>query len=123
MDPNATLEEIRRLVRRGRFQDLSPIGSHRLVELVEGLDRWLAGGGFLPRSWEEGIVRPATRPSLNQPWWQVRPSELAWRYGCDVDRLQGDINPEDLADWQFDLVMAALVVCEERTARMRIPEQ
>ncbi len=26
--------------------------------------------------------------STNQPWWQVRPSELAWRYGCDANKLR-----------------------------------
>lgn len=61
--------------------------------------------------------------SIGQPWWQVRPDELAWRCGCDADRLRDDINPEDLSDWQFDLVSAALAICEERTARMTIPEE
>jgi hypothetical protein len=61
--------------------------------------------------------------STQQPWWQVRPSELAWRYGCDADRLRDDINPEDLSEWQFDLVMAAIAFAEERMARMRIPEE
>ena len=61
--------------------------------------------------------------STNQPWWQVRPSELAWRYGCDADRLRDDINPEDLSEWQFDLVMAAIAFAEEHMARMRTPEE
>jgi hypothetical protein len=61
--------------------------------------------------------------STNQPWWRVRPSELAWRYGCDADRLRSDINPDDLSEWQFDLVMAAIAFAEEQIARMRIPEE
>jgi len=61
--------------------------------------------------------------STDQPWWQVRPSDLAWRYACDANRLRDDINPEDLSEWQFDLVMAAIAFAEERTARMRIPEE
>lgn len=124
MDPNAALGEIRTILRRGRFEDLSPTEAHRLVELVEGLDGWLATGGFLPQRWEERhIVNLPVLPGPKQPWWQVRPSELARRYGCDADRLRDDINPEDLSEWQFDLVMAAIGFADERMARMRIPEE
>lgn len=121
VDPNVALTEVRRLLARGRFEDLTPTDSHRLVDLVEGLDGWLAAGGFLPERWRERRVPPGTT-GTDQSWWQVRPNELAWRYGCDADRLRDDINPEDLSEWQFDLVMAALAVCRERTARMRIPK-
>lgn len=61
--------------------------------------------------------------NTQQPWWQVRPSELAWRYGCDAEKLRDDINPEDLSGWRFDLVMVAIAFAGERTARMRIPEE
>lgn len=61
--------------------------------------------------------------STERPWWQVRPDELAWRYGCDADRLRDAINPDDLSDWQFDLVMEALAICADRTATMTIPEE
>jgi hypothetical protein len=107
LDPNATLEEIRSLIRRGRFQDLAPTDSHHLVELIEALDTWLAGGGFLPARWLS--------------WWWVRPSELAARYGFDADKLRDNVNPEDLNDRQFDLVMAALRLCDERTGQMTVP--
>jgi hypothetical protein len=64
-----------------------------------------------------GIVR------THQPWWQVRPGELARRYGCDSDRLHDAVDPDDLSDWQFDLVMAALTVCEETMASIKTPEE
>lgn len=56
------------------------------------------------------------------PWWQVRPSELAGRYGFDADRLRDAIDPEDLSDWQFDLVTVAISICEARMGRMTTPE-
>lgn len=57
MDPNACLEEIRRLATQQRDADvaennLSPSSVYRLAELVLALDEWLARGGFLPRTWE-----------------------------------------------------------------------
>lgn len=49
MDPDKALEEIRELVewhgKLGAFQ------VERLVELVAGLDGWLATGGFKPKAW------------------------------------------------------------------------
>lgn len=50
MDPDATLREMRELV--GTFnEDPECFDPHRLVELVEALDEWLVGGGFLPSAW------------------------------------------------------------------------
>ena len=52
MDPNATLQEIRDIL-SDHFQggcELSDL--HRLAELMEALDGWLAGGGFLPTQWD-----------------------------------------------------------------------
>ncbi|TMC07896.1 MAG: hypothetical protein E6J41_15275 [Chloroflexi bacterium] len=94
MDPNAALVEIRRLLARGRFEDLAPTDSHRLVELVEGLDGWIAGGGFLPALWLTGRSGPAN-VEQDQRWWWVTPVELAIRYGGDTDRLLDTLNPED----------------------------
>ncbi len=51
MDPNACLEEIRTLAGRladGRGDEHDAM---RLAELVDGLDGWLARGGFLPTAW------------------------------------------------------------------------
>lgn len=59
----------------------------------------------------------------HEQWWWVRPSELAARYGFDADQLRDDINPEDLNDRQFDLVMAAIRLCDERMSGTRIPEE
>lgn len=55
MDPNANLEELRRLVRRKLYDNnLTPDEDVRLAELVEALDQWIAGGGFLPTAWAKG---------------------------------------------------------------------
>jgi hypothetical protein len=43
MDPNATLEEIRRLNAEGN--------SDEAMFLFVGLDGWITGGGFLPADW------------------------------------------------------------------------
>jgi hypothetical protein len=110
IDPDATFQEIQTLARR-------------LAELARNLDAWIAAGGTAPSSGEETtIIDAQVRTTTKQPWWQVRSSELARRYGCDADRLRDDINPEDLSEWQFDLVMAAIAFAEERVGRMRIPE-
>lgn len=46
MDPNAALEELRRITRRASAGDFE-----RMCELVEALDGWISGGGFLPGGW------------------------------------------------------------------------
>jgi len=63
MDPNANLEEQRRLTQKllsltvGEA-DLPDLHSDavRLAELVEALDVWLTRGGFLPSEWQ--ALRP-----------------------------------------------------------------
>lgn len=56
MDPNANLEEIRRLIESlredtfDREDDISDDVLH-LLDLVESLDRWICRGGFLPSEW------------------------------------------------------------------------
>ncbi len=60
MDPNANLEELRRLVARiqaaqDRDDGGAALDNHdawRMAELVEALDGWLSKGGFLPKAWE-----------------------------------------------------------------------
>jgi hypothetical protein len=57
MDPNANLDEQLALAK----ELLDPASwafnveekAVRLAELVEGLDHWLTGGGFLPTRWAE----------------------------------------------------------------------
>lgn len=58
MDPDANLQEQRRLIERmmKAYDDENGNGidqddANRLCELVQALDDWLTGGGFLPPSW------------------------------------------------------------------------
>jgi hypothetical protein len=122
MDPNATLAEVRAILNRGRFEDLTPTDSHHLVELVEALDTWLAGGGFLPTAWLTP-GRWGANAEIDERLWWVRPVELAIRYGGDADKLLDALQPEHLNDRQFDLVMAAKAICEAWTAVMTTPEE
>ncbi len=56
MDPNETLNEIRRLVRANNSSTFAMRDEDTtyLTELVESLDQWLSRGGFLPQAWERG---------------------------------------------------------------------
>lgn len=54
MDPNANLEEQRRIVARltdGEGPDDPGADAYRLAELAQALDEWISGGGFLPDAW------------------------------------------------------------------------
>jgi hypothetical protein len=56
MDPNANLEEQRRLAARiiedgESGMGVSTIHGDRLAELVLALDEWIKNGGFLPEAW------------------------------------------------------------------------
>lgn len=59
MDPNVTLEEARRVAEQIRLErdqhgedfTIADLGE-RLAELVEALNSWIMGGGFLPQAWE-----------------------------------------------------------------------
>jgi len=55
MDPTACLREIRALIRE--FQAGESIEIGRFVDLVESLDRWITGGGFLPRAWDRAQAK------------------------------------------------------------------
>jgi len=56
MDPDATLKQLRALVRdvqdqeEEEFPDLTE-QAEEFAELFEALDDWLKGGGFKPRAW------------------------------------------------------------------------
>lgn len=58
MDPNANLEEMRRLADQIIAADgcddarIPPNAAERLAELVQALDAWISKGGFLPRDWQ-----------------------------------------------------------------------
>ena len=55
MDPDANLRELRALadaILQGEGTPADCRRAVRLAELVEALDGWLSGGGFLPRKWE-----------------------------------------------------------------------
>jgi hypothetical protein len=54
MDPESTLQELREHVRAA--QNGETVDVDRALDLVEALDQWLCGGGFLPREW----ANPAT---------------------------------------------------------------
>ncbi len=55
MDPNANLEELRKLVKEISLSDKydpPPFSTvDRFVELVEALDNWMSSGGFPPDAW------------------------------------------------------------------------
>jgi hypothetical protein len=51
MDPNKTLEDIRRLLDLERETKL-PENRSELSDLVDALDEWLSQGGFLPADWQ-----------------------------------------------------------------------
>jgi len=60
MDPNATLREIRQILKRSERWP-GPDWTHEdkadaclLADLVESLDDWLCQGGFPPIGWAEG---------------------------------------------------------------------
>lgn len=65
MDPNATLEEMRRISKEileaRHDQEMTPgerfrsieTSATRLAELSQGLDEWLLKGGFLPKEWAD----------------------------------------------------------------------
>jgi hypothetical protein len=55
MDPNATLNDIRKTVKAitdaHDRDECCPTDAIRLAELVEALDNWIVNGGFLPDAW------------------------------------------------------------------------
>lgn len=60
MDPDATLANIRALVKR-RIDEADTLEndevydlSNELAEAVLALDEWLIRGGFLPTAWQKG---------------------------------------------------------------------
>jgi hypothetical protein len=66
MDPDAALDELLALLDRMTTlagMHLPPRAMtedvHRMIELVEALDSWLASGGFLPHRWT-----PASRRAV-----------------------------------------------------------
>lgn len=57
MDPNATLDDMRRLVAKydldGMYSADEILGA--LVEDIRALDGWLSGGGFFPLPWRKEL--------------------------------------------------------------------
>jgi hypothetical protein len=58
MDPNANLQEQRRILAELGAAGLSQDGqaqiaslANQLIELIDELDTWVANGGFLPAEW------------------------------------------------------------------------
>lgn len=54
MDPDATLQEIRILANKYKTGRADDHEVDRLVDLMDALDAWIEGGGFLPRDWRRG---------------------------------------------------------------------
>lgn len=59
MDPDAALTELRNLATLAANMDPDAMGeahtvATRMAEVFEGLDGWLARGGFLPFDWMRG---------------------------------------------------------------------
>lgn len=59
MDPTAALTEIRDMI--ADYQQGTPV-SLQFVNLVDGLDRWLTKGGFLPDQWTMPDYYPLAAP-------------------------------------------------------------
>lgn len=51
MDPNATLDEIRRLVPVIANGNGNEHDAMRLAELIDALDEWITRAGYLPAPW------------------------------------------------------------------------
>ena len=54
MDPDATLAQIRDLIKQGRNARQDAVAADRYSEAIElfmGLDEWLKRGGFKPHDW------------------------------------------------------------------------
>lgn len=57
MDPNKTLQDLRKAIRR--LNDNDAVGADGdvriLLDTAEALDGWLSSGGFLPADWRRVI--------------------------------------------------------------------
>ncbi len=51
MDPERALLDLRELCSDLLNETTAPGTAERVAELFQGLDGWITGGGFLPRSW------------------------------------------------------------------------
>lgn len=76
MDPDATLAELRELVKlwesagsRGTFTEAQ---GDRAIELTRDLDAWLDRGGFLPRAWDHAYHAPEPTPDAARKWTRRR---------------------------------------------------
>jgi hypothetical protein len=64
MDPNANLEEQRRLVKLLLDGSITTdrarsVSAYRLAELVSALDEWISRDGFLPKAWGARVAPPS----------------------------------------------------------------
>lgn len=51
MDPDATLRRVREIIANMEAHDTTTEELCELAQLVDALDQWLSGGGFLPVNW------------------------------------------------------------------------
>lgn len=95
MDPDANLEEQRRLAARitdaidgaeehdGELRDVGALNdiadaANRLAELVTALDQWIARGGALPKAWQRV---PTPMEAVERTLTELPAAEAA-RYAC-----------------------------------------
>ena len=63
MDPNATLAELRRLIREYQYRSdmllrIDDEHADPIIERIGALDEWLTKGGFLPDAWKTNRKQP-----------------------------------------------------------------
>ena len=55
MDPNATLDEIRELLKFVHNDAGVTNPARELADKITALDEWLTAGGFLPEAWDVAL--------------------------------------------------------------------
>lgn len=82
MDPNANLEEQRRIVAKilsGRGNDAD---AYQLAELVQALDEWIGRGGFLPSAWVRMGAQMSRYEVVTARLWRRDDGRTASVYGA-----------------------------------------
>jgi hypothetical protein len=92
MDPNETLDRIRKLC-RPEAREIDPDGSD-LSDHVEALDEWLTGGGFLPEAWKPKPYGNVDRmvDAITGPRTPLGPPNPAHADGSLLDQLDDELH-------------------------------
>lgn len=102
MDPTENLKEQRMLcgsiaVDINKEDPVNRDEANRLVELVQALDEWLCGGGFLPEDWQAGPVTLMRKVKSDTPTFKNISVSVAaygayvevwWHRGADSPNLE-----------------------------------